>query len=287
MLRLLIKYKKELFEIHKKIFFWPFDKLIRSKNIYIAKKFANLKLLLSGSKTFISYDEKTKLFSINENNRIHYFGNLVRGTYRYKNGYKIISKNLFNSYFLRKVNFQLDDIVIDCGANYGDLWYSLDGKISQSNYITFEPGLLEHESIKKNCQNGIHNQIALSNKDGVFKFYLNEEDADSSLIEPKKFTNFINVKTMTLSTYLKLNNIIRVKFLKIESEGFEPEILNGAIDVLDKIKFIGIDVGPERGKNNDHTLNECCNLLLKSNFKIIATNLTPLKVLYQNEKLID
>jgi len=99
MFRLLIKYLKELFEIHKKVFFWPFDKLVRSKNKYIAKKFANLKLLLSGSKIIISYDEKTKLFSINENNRIHYFGNLVRGISRYKNGYKIISKTYLSLTF--------------------------------------------------------------------------------------------------------------------------------------------------------------------------------------------
>ena len=34
----------------------------------------------------------------------------------------------------------------------------------------------------------------------------------------------------------------KVKLLKLEAEGFEPEILQGSNKVLNKIEYIGVDV---------------------------------------------
>ena len=51
----------------------------------------------------------------------------------------------------------------------------------KSNYITFEPSILEYASIKENAPNGQHYNLGLSNKTGVSTLYANEKDADRVL----------------------------------------------------------------------------------------------------------
>ena len=80
----------------------------------------------------------------------HYFGHLLRGVGLYKNGILNRSKSFYDSYMMYRINFFKDDIVVDCGANYADLWLSLKDKILENNYICFEPGKKEFESIKNN-----------------------------------------------------------------------------------------------------------------------------------------
>ena len=59
-------------------------------------------------------------------------------------------------------------------------------------------------------------------------FYLSSATGDSSLIEPASFTEKIDVRVTTLDIFDQENNIKKCKLLKLEAEGSEPEILNGA-----------------------------------------------------------
>ena len=64
------------------------------------------------------------------------------------------------------------------------------------------------------------------------RFYVNEEEADSSLVKPSNYTHHIDIKTTTLTHYIKVNKIKRIKLFKLEAEGFEPEILEGSTKIL-------------------------------------------------------
>ena len=46
---------------------------------------------------------------------------------------------LFKSYCLDKIDFKKDDIVVDCGANVGELFFSFYYKNYEIQYIAFEP----------------------------------------------------------------------------------------------------------------------------------------------------
>ena len=72
--------------------------------------------------------------------------------------------------------------------------------------------------------------------------------------------------------------------LKLEAEGFEPEILQGSNNVLDKIEYIGIDGSPERGKNNDTTIEYAIDFLTSRDFEVIASDINPkfAKALFKN-----
>lgn len=265
-------YIKEQFYLHKKFFLWAINKLTKSKNISISLKAANFKFFLKRLKLKISFDREKGLYSINDKQRLHYFGDLTRGLNIYYAGLDYRAKDLYESYFLNKINFKREDIVIDCGANYADLWLSLKGKINNSNYITFEPSILEYASIKENAPHGKHYNLGLSNKIGISTLYVNEKDADSSLCENSCYTHKLDVKTTTLSEFVRKERIEKIKLFKLEAEGFEPEILEGAEEILQKIEFIAIDGGYERGKNQEETFSKLCNILISKKFTLKYIN---------------
>ena len=259
--------------------------LMKNDNPAISVGVANMKLRFKGSNLSIKYNEKDKLYSINDANKIYYFGNLIRGYGLYGKGLNRRAEILYNSYLLNNIKFNHEDYIIDCGANYGDLWLSLEGKIKPEGYITFEPGLLEHQAVKMNAPGGVHNKLGLSNKSETVRFFVNEQDADSSIVEPETYSHYIDIETTTLSEYVQSQKLSKIKLFKLEAEGFEPEILEGSLQVLKKIEYIAIDGGYERGKNHEETFSQICNSLLTENFEMISINFDWRRALFLNKLL--
>ena len=259
-------------------------KLMGSENTTFSVGVANTKLRFKGSNLRIKYYEKNKLYSIKDGKKVHFFGNLIRGYGLYGKGIKRRAEILYNSYLLNKIKFNHNDYVIDCGANYGDLWLSLEGQIKPNRYITFEPGLLEHEAIKMNAPGGAHNKLGLSNKSGIIRFFVSEQNADSSIVEPSNYSHFVDIETITLSEFLDAKKIKKIKLFKLEAEGFEPEILDGASEVLGNIEYIAVDGGYERGKNHDETFTQLCNYLIVKCFQMISINFDWSRALFKNQK---
>ena len=93
-------------------------------------------------------------------------------------------------------------------------------------YISFEPSPREYKCITLNCKNQQNKNFALSNKNGNLNFYLKPDTGDSSIIEPAEgYIDIIKVPSITLNQFVFEQKIENIKFLKIEGEGYEPEIL--------------------------------------------------------------
>lgn len=90
---------------------------------------------------------------------------------------------------------------------------------------------------------------ALSNKNGFSNFYLDNKTCDSSLLFNDK-VNSTTIESLTLDKFVSESQIKSIGFIKIESEGFEPEILEGAFNSLNIIKYISVDCGFERYGNS-------------------------------------
>jgi hypothetical protein len=86
----------------------------------------------------------------------------------------------------------------------------------------------------------------LSDKSGIYPFYVSTKNADSSFIEPKNFTDIIEVQSLRADEFILTNKIASITLLKMDAEGFEPEIIAGFGDQIVNIEFFAIDVGPER-----------------------------------------
>jgi hypothetical protein len=108
--------------------------------------------------------------------------------------------------------------------------------------------------------------MALSNRSGVQTFYLSTNGADSSLFQPTKFDSKIEIECTKGEDFLNKFHIKQISFLKMDAEGFEPEVLQGFGNRIRDIKFFAIDVGPERdGLETDIQVSD---LLLKNGAKI-------------------
>lgn len=69
-----------------------------------------------------------------------------------------------------------------------------------------------------------------------------------------------------------------IKFLKLEAEGAEPEILIGAVNSPPHIEYIAADLGPERGLSQENTVVAVCNYLFTRNFELL--NVYPRRQVY-------
>ena len=121
--------------------------------------------------------------------------------------------------------------------------------------------------------------------EGISEFYLKSDSGDSSIIEPSSgFTNIIKIKTTTLNNYIIEKKIKNIKFLKLEAEGFEPEILQGSDQILNNIEYIGVDGSPERGKKNETTIEYAIEFLTSKGFEVIKSNINQryAKALFKN-----
>lgn len=193
--------------------------------------------------------------------------------YQNKRISRVISKEgfifelLFNSYCLNKIDFKDNDVILDCGANVGELNFSFSFRGLKINYFGFEPDSETFKCLEKNKINGnekLYN-VALSNSNGKEKLYLDRIGGNSSIV----YFGSQNFEIVNLTTLDSLNLPNEIKLLKLEAEGYEPEILEGAINTLKKVEFVSVDFGAERGEKNENTIVKVNDLLLKNKFSLV------------------
>lgn len=166
--------------------------------------------------------------------------------------------------------------VIDIGANVGEFSIFLRKYAGhRGEIIAFEPDPYDFLTLKKNAE--IYDFIPLNNAissvTGNVEFISNNENADSRLgfLDPEG-NKRISVQSFKLGDILKKLAITEVGLIKIEAEGFEPEVLQGLELSSCSVSYIAIDCGPERPPNNSCTLVECVNHLCKHGYKFVNYN---------------
>ena len=211
------------------------------------------------------------------------FRHRVLGAGNYQLGLARHARGFGAAYFLDRIDFKDGDVFIDCGANVGNarLWLRQQGL--QVRYIGFEPSPVEFACLAANVVDcpgtpGRVFQVGLWNREGVMKFYVSSKHGDSSLIEPKRYDEVVEVQAKRLESYLKEP----VKCLKLEAEGAEPEILEGCGDKLRLVEYIAANVDFERGVKEESTLAPVTNFLLSRGFELVV--LRGVVALYRNKE---
>ena len=139
------------------------------------------------------------------------------------------------------------DTVFDIGANIGE--FSISIRDTAAKVYSFEPDPVARAAPEANQAHFKTFTVvpwAMGETPGELTFYLSSDGADSSIIVPDSYTDVITVKSETIDNAITQFGLEKVDFLKLEAEGFEPEILKGAGASLAKIRKIAIDVSPER-----------------------------------------
>jgi FkbM family methyltransferase len=192
------------------------------------------------------------------------------------------STRLANKYGLYLLKFMPGDVIVDVGANNGDLLPYFKNQI----YIGFEPSPDEFELLDANSKfysaANVHN-YCIGNSNSDVLFYISSAGADSSIFEPVTFTNRIKVQQIRLDEFF---DRIKIKLLKIDAEGAELEVLQGSQNILDCIEFISVDAGFEKGINAKLTAPEVFDFLYLNGFHLI-NEASYTRYLFKNSLLIN
>jgi FkbM family methyltransferase len=167
---------------------------------------------------------------------------------------------------LSLVSFRENDLVVDCGANMGDLERYFAQNSIGVRYIGFEPNPHDFVCLQGNVGASKSRNVGLWNEESELSFFVNDAYASSSFIEPPEFTEIIHIPASTLSTQFPNE---KIRLLKLEAEGAEPEVLQGAKSILHQIDYVTADVGPERGIEEEETRDFVVDYLENFGFELI------------------
>lgn len=215
----------------------------------------------------ISYSDGLYSLKLDSGMKINYPNKRIVRVFRNENFFLDL---MLETYCINKITLNEKDLVVDCGANIGELYFALNKKYQKINYIAIEPDNKVLHALKENLtdfSNAKINNFAASNSESIKKLYTDDLGANSSL-EFFGSEEYISIKTKKIDS-LNLENI---KLLKIEAEGHEEDVLNGCVETLKNTNYVSIDYGPEKGVDQTSTMKDVVNFMYKNNFSLIETS---------------
>jgi len=248
----------------------------------------NLYAIINNKSVRFFYEKDRKIFIAKDKPLTKFYFNKIRFFRLYRNGIKERGKSIHKIYCLDKINFNTNDIIIDCGANSGDLYIAFKKHIIGSNYIGIEPNPTDFNALKLNCPKGKLFNMALADKNTKLDFYISSNRGESSIIKPKIYEDIISVDVIKIGDLVKKLKIKKIKLLKIVAEGCEKDILEGAEEILPICEFIAIHVYVgwyERDIKQGQTFRLITNKLIKNNFEIYDIKFPGCRVLFKNLSL--
>ena len=151
----------------------------------------------------------------------------------------------FESQELKFLNLYMEqgDCFLDIGSNFGLYSLIASKKVGkQGQVFAFEPATKTFIRLKRNIKlnrfdNIIPIKTAISSNNGIMpmSISLDGHDAWNSLTKPARGEKFLTeeVKTITLDDFIQENGLHdKIKMIKIDVEGWECEVIKGAVGTL-------------------------------------------------------
>lgn len=164
------------------------------------------------------------------------------------------------------------DAFVDVGANEGIFSVLASRCVRRGGRVlSIEPQSRLVEVLQRNfreneCQNVQLEQVALSNSEGkeVMSLSASTNTGASSLLVAPRFAAKDEVSTRTLDHVLERQELHRARLVKVDCEGAEAKVIEGARRALKKqfFQFLLIEfhprlTGPSGPQSIDRTLREC------------------------------
>jgi len=174
----------------------------------------------------------------------------------------------YNNKF-NQINNGKDKVFFDIGCNAGSFVKVLKSFGIMNNIHCFEPHPVINKTTKEYYPHIIMNNYCLGNKNENIDIYIPMWSVGlSSIINRPVFKTLnqditlFNVKCETTDTYCLANNIDEIDFMKIDVEGGEKMVIEGASEMLKnkKIKCGIFEIG-ETLKDAGTSDKEICDLL--------------------------
>jgi FkbM family methyltransferase len=162
------------------------------------------------------------------------------------------------------------DVTIDVGANVGEFsrWCAGHG----ARVFAFEPdpgvyACLRHNVAHLPTVTAI--ERALWSVPADLPFFSAFDTADSSLIRPDATVlGVATIKAVPLDSVAEVKAVAQIALLKMDGEGAEPEILQGAAETLKRTRRVVVDCSPER--QGEDTAAPVKALLVAAGFRVVS-----------------
>jgi FkbM family methyltransferase len=149
--------------------------------------------------------------------------------------------------------------VIDVGANVGVYTFSAAKKVENTGkVIAIEPFNICVQCLKETCKINDFSWVKLyeaaaSDHEGVGKLALHNANELNEVITDESITadKLVSINLLTLDSLIETENLTQVDWLKIDAEGHEMQVLQGAGRILQKFKpkIIYENVAGSKGSN--------------------------------------
>jgi FkbM family methyltransferase len=176
-----------------------------------------------------------------------------------------------------------DPVLVDVGANIGLMSLNILSKIPKTRVFAFEPGphqlFLFQKTISKNkLENTIQlNDTALSYQEGYTDFVVHstEHCSGDGFIDTGRagVGKTIKVKTTSMDNWWKKNNYPKVDVIKIDVEGSELWVLQGAKKLISDLKpYIIMEFYPPHFEKYPFSELEVLDWFNDNNYSVYAVH---------------
>lgn len=184
----------------------------------------------------------------------------------------------YNNLELFKKVLTNDSVVFDIGANIGIYTLIASACTTSGGHVhSFEPADAAYDRLCQNIElnkfrNVTANKLGMADKSGILNFYVCEDDAYNSLgTKPMTAVKKIEKINVTcIDDYCSKNNIGKIDIIKIDTEGADYLVLNGAKRTLNSsnkpILFCEYNVPTEGGFQ--YTNKDFYQFLIEAGYKV-------------------
>ena len=236
-------------------------------------------------------------------NKISKLFKLVKNKIWFKGLINNIAANIELENLIENLEF---DTVFDIGSNKGQFILLLEKKFPNKLIHSFDPlkeNIEKQKKFFKNYKNIFFYTFGIGIQNEKKEFFITKRrDSSSFLKVTENINNDYNivekriVLIKSLDEIIKMTNFPKNILVKIDVQGFELNVLHSGKDVLNKIKYIIIEVSDKILYENQALSNDIIQFLKKKNFsihreslpnKIYKTDIIQKDILFVNNSSID
>jgi hypothetical protein len=162
----------------------------------------NLRALIFKVDVRFIYYKKGKFYSAKSSKYERFFLEKNQNWISYRKGISTRAEDLGGIYFLDLIEFEDNDLIVDCGANVGDLELYFREKNTKIKYIGIEPSPKEFQCLELNTLDKFNINVGLWHENSILGFFISSSKGDSSFIEPAEYSNRVDVKAQRLDSLI-------------------------------------------------------------------------------------